>query len=372
MHRLLGLVVFSCSACSFPAPLLDEGMPPLPDASPVDASLECVPGFLNLCAQADPIGSFELGSGSNSINTDRDRRCRTLKQVNGPDVCLLYFTDITVLNGDTLFAYGSRPLALVAKNTLEIAGIVDVASRRDRPPGAGSSPMEPSLCEVGTGPRRANGRGGGGAGGTFITRGGAGGSGDRNEAVASGGMPAPELDSSPTALRGGCRGQAGVGGASSSEAGLGGGAVYLAAATLRIQGSIYAGGNGAPWAGNLSGGGGGGSGGMIVLQGSRLDFASSVMIANGAGGSEGGDSDQPGDYGEDATTVGPAAGGAGSAGNGGRGGAGASSSGGANPGSDGVAGGGGGGGGAGYILLLGPEPSTAGAQISPAPVIRAQ
>lgn len=365
----------SCFACSFPRPAADDGSPgSLVDAS-TDGPLACVTGFLDLCGQPEPTGDFIVGEIQ--IDTDNDTRCKTLTQSGGPDVCLLHFTEIEVKSGATFLAYGSRPLALVASTSIKVIGNLDVSSRRARltQPGAGYAPEQDGFCGFATTPVDDTGGGGGGAGGTFISLGGVGGDGDIDGGAAAGGTPGVVHSRSPTVLRGGCNGQVGGAGrdAPGGPAGLGGGAIYLAAPLIQIDGVVYAGGSGASSAGRDDGGGGGGSGGMIVMQSSRLVLAGSMMIANGGGGGQGGDGSANGDFGDDASSVTVAAGGNNPSDAGGAGGDGSTSM--TAAGTSGVAdtpGGGGGGGGAGYILLLGSEVSTTGAMISPAPVIRSR
>lgn len=344
------------------------------DAGP-DAPPACVPGFLDLCEQPAPTGNFIVGELQ--IDTDNDNRCKTLTQSGGPDVCLLHFTEIEVQSGATFLAYGSRPLALVASTSIKIIGNLDVSSRRGRltRPGAGYAPTQDGFCGFATTPVDDTGGGGAGAGGTFLSLGGVGGDGDTDGGAAAGGTPGPVHSASPTVLRGGCNGQAGGAGreAPGGPGGLGGGAVYLAAPLVHINGVVYAGGSGAPPAGRDDGGGGGGSGGMIVMQSPRLELAGSMLIANGAGGGQGGDGSTNGDFGDDATMVTAAAGGSNPNDAGGNGGAGSTSAAAAGaPGISDGAGAGGGGGGAGFILLLGAATNTTGAMISPAAVERAK
>lgn len=346
---------------------------PMADAGP-DAPQACVPGFLDLCGQPEPTANFIVGDVQ--INTDSDNRCRTLTQSGGPDVCLMSFTEVEVQSGGTFFAYGSRPLALVAATSIKIIGNLDVSSRRGRisQPGAGSAPSEAGFCGFATTPADDGGGGGAGAGGTFLSLGGVGGNGDTDGGAAAGGTPGPVHSTSPKVLRGGCNGQAGGTGreAPGGPGGLGGGAVYLAAPLIQITGVVYAGGSGAPRAGRDDGGGGGGSGGMVVMQSPRFELAGSTVIANGAGGGQGGDGSTDGDFGDDASLLTAAAGGS-NADGGGNGGAGSTATTAAGMlGSSDAAGAGGGGGGAGFILLLGAATNTTGAMISPAAVERAR
>lgn len=380
MRMRWGALLLLVSACGFSGA---EGQGEVaedagPDSAPDSGVMPppCTPGFLDLCAQAAPVGSFVITS--TEINTDTDDRCRVLKQASGPDVCLFYFQDVEVQGGGTLLAYGARPFALVAGGALKIAGTLDVSSRRSRPTkrGAGGA-LAPAagVCAFVSNPAKARGGGGGGAGGTFAMQGGGGGTGNGDglgggAANSAGGTPGPMI-ALPASLRGGCNGQEGADGqnAPGGLMGLGGGAVYLAASSLTITGSVLAGGSGGGGGDRDDGGGGGGSGGMIVAQSGDLRI-SGTLLATGGGGGKGGNGTQNGQAGDDATTPTAAKGGGGNQG-GGEGGDGATLATGARGMNDG-AGAGGGGGGTGFILLLGASPDTTSATIVPTATTRPQ
>lgn len=347
------------SACGFEG---SEGR--LPSAE-MDAGVDapaCTPALVDVCALAAPSESF-IVSGAKEIDTDLEPSCKTMMQAGGPDLCLLYFDEITIEGTGALSARGSRPLALVAKGIMTVAGTIDVSSKRGAPTptrGAGSAPS--AGCVAGTAPTSAN---GGGAGGTLGTSGGNGGNGT-NSSV--GGIAGNEL-SALSVVRGGCDGQEGGIGtlAPGGAAGPGGGAVYLAAASLIVSGKVLAGGGGGSGGGAYDGGGGGGSGGVIVLQ-SSATVATGQLIATGGGGGEGSFNLALGANGADATTATPAEGG--SAGGAGNGGAGATEEVGVAGSPSGAGGGGGGGGGTGFIVLIGAAPSTQGATIVPPATVR--
>ena len=369
-REMRGMVVSLAlmTACGFDGSAGTTPGDPIVDAPTIPA---CTPGFVNLCGQPKPTGSLVVTDANDDpINTNADPRCRVIKQGNGVEVCLMYFTTIEIPSNLGLLFYGSRPLALAAMDSIKIAGTLDVSSkalRLDRP-GAGSNPS--SLCSFGREPDGVVGGGAGGAGGTLATVGGAGGISNVTSPPQAGGEPATAI-SSLTALRGGCSGQQGNAGSSMARGGLGGpggGAIYLSAPAIQISGKILAGGGGGASTGSATydGGGGGGSGGVIVLESDSIQV-SGVLLATGGGGGQGADNNDPGAPGSDATTLVAAPGGA-EAGAGGFGGAGAL----ATNGSNGVAdtnGGGGGGGGAGFIFFLGSPPTTTGAMIMPPAVI---
>lgn len=372
MRMRWGALLLSVSACGFSG---SEGVALDDDdemeADPADIPNQppvCVPGFVDLCAQLNPGGAFALTN--TEIDTDKDMRCRVVKQLNGPDICLFYFTDVEIQEGVVVLAFGSRPFALVAKNTLKIAGTLDVSSKRLRLPkqGAGSAPTQPLLCGFTTPPGTAQGGGGGGAGGTLVTAGGSGGIGNQDNVGGGqinrpGGVPGA-AQAAPLILRGGCNGQTGANGQGGADGtgGQGGGAVYLAAASMQITGAVLAGGAGGTGGGNDDGGGGGGSGGVIVAQSDSL-MVSGTMLATGGGGGRGGSGPQAGEAGDDATTPTAAPGGQ-QGGGGGQGGDGSTNATG-QVGQPNNAGGGGGGGGSGLILLLGPQTVTDGSTIVP-------
>jgi hypothetical protein len=374
MRTRWGALLLSISACGFSGStgvaLDDDDDDDRIDAGPADLPEQppaCVPGFVDLCAQLDPGGTFSISN--TEIDTDQDVRCRVVKQPNGPDLCLFYFTDVELQAGGVVLAFGSRPFALVAKNTLKIAGTLDVSSKRLRPKrGAGSAPTQPGLCGFTSSPGNATGGGAGGAGGTLVTAGGAGGVGNEDSMGGGpgnrpGGVPGM-AQAAPLILRGGCNGQTGANGQGGADGtgGQGGGAVYLAAASLQITGAVLAGGAGGTGGGNEDGGGGGGSGGVIVAQSDSL-MVSGTLIATGGGGGRGGSAAQAGEAGEDATSPSAAQGGQ-QGGGGGLGGDGATNATGV-AGQPNVGGGGGGGGGSGLVLLLGPQLDTSGATIVP-------
>jgi hypothetical protein len=381
MRTRWGALLLSISACGFSGSegvaLVDDDGDDGAEEDPVDVPAPppaCVPGFVDLCAQLDPGGTFSISNAE--IDTDQDTRCRVVKQPNGPDLCLFYFTDVELQAGGVVLAFGSRPFALVAKNTLKIAGTLDVSSKRQRPKrGAGSAPTQTGLCGFTTQPGTAMGGGGGGAGGTLVTAGGAGATGNQDgigggNANVPGGTPGAAQDA-PLILRGGCDGQTGANGQGGADGtgGQGGGAVYLAAASMQITGAVLAGGAGGTGGGNDDGGGGGGSGGVIVAQSDSL-MVSGTLLATGGGGGQGGSGFQGGDAGDDASTTTSAQGGQ-QGGGGGRGGDGATNATGMG-GQPNGAGAGGGGGGAGLVLLLGPQLDTGGAKIAPTVTKRAK
>ena len=302
-------------------------------------------GLVRICLATEPSDDRTL---TGQLDTGTSPLCALATDVTsgGAGVCIVAGARLTVPAATTLRVVGTRPLVLIAQETITIAGTVDAASHRGQPAGPAANF---SGCIGGSSP----GSNGGGAGGSFAGVGGAGGG--PNQSAAGGSLP------SPTMLHGGCPGTDGAG--EGSTPGAGGGAVYLIARTaIDVAGSINASGAGTDRdddSASAGGGSGGGSGGMIGLDAPSVNVAG-IVFANGGGGAEGDDA-SPGRTGAD--PIGGAAGsggtGSSSGGAGGNGGAGAVADGGAGAaGLPGVSGGGGGGGSVGIILLFGTRIGT--------------
>jgi len=351
------------------APPVDS--PPSADAR-VDATLDalpsmCVPGYLDLCNESPPSIALAV-AGAATVNTDTDPRCRVRSQVGGPEVCVFYYTKIEIPAGASLFAFGSRALAMASTEELIIDGTLDVGSLRSRT----QRPAGSLVACAGTAPKEDLGGGGGGAGGTNATQGGPGGLGDTDNGRNADGTGTGGIASAAAAfsvLRGGCPGQKG-GNSAVSVGGNGGGAIYLSGKTVTIGGRIQAQGAAGTGGGadvDGGGGGGGGAGGTIVIQGSLSVTvnATAVLLATGGGGGQGGTSTSVGESGSDPVNATPAPGGD-NANSGGNGGVGGVTAAGAN-GQNSTGGGGGGGGSGGFIRILSPTRTLTGALIAPAP-----
>jgi hypothetical protein len=355
MRALLVLVL--SSACGFEGSTGAKGEeePPAPDAGPDAPACSQVTGFVSFCA-LEPTARLAFAAGE-QLNTGEDPRCQVITPQSGPPICLLYATEIEIPAGVSVTAFGIRPLALVAKSSIKISGILDVSSKSTRParPGAGSNPG--GHCAFTSEPAGSTGGGGGGAGGTLATAGGSGGAGDANGSGTPAGPGAGGVPGAPLAelgfLRGGCDGQRGGTGEADGDGvpgagGQGGGAVYLRGGTIEVAGAILAGGSGGGATRGEGGGGGGGSGGVIVLHSPALTVAG-TLLATGGGGSAGAGANQDvGEAGSDATTTSPATGGSAGAGLGGNGAANAV----ATAGFGHARGAGGGGGGNGFIVVI--------------------
>lgn len=339
------------------------GDEPPPDGGTDGGNKTCygaMNGLVRPCFRPAPTGDVML---TTAINTTNDARCsRDVTDVPA-GLCVIAGATITVPAGATIEVTGDKPLVLVATDSIRITGTLDAASHRSTTSpdmhgqaGAGSDPTD------GCAPGNLPGISGGGAGGSFIALGGTGGAG-----TGAGGQPGTAR---ALALRGGCRGQDAQGTGLMALGGRGGGAVYLIATTITIEGTINASGEGghrgiSP---GDSPGGGGGSGGLIGLDAMTIDNTNGTVFANGGGGGEGSGNGASGNHGADPNSVAPAIGGTGGGGgNGGAGGAGGTGGGNATGGNGQSAAGNGGGGGGGAAGVIKVYRGTLDGQFSPMP-----
>lgn len=213
------------------------------------------------------------------INTDRDCT-KTIAQDAGPDVCVIAGSSI-IVPGDVTVE-GTLPLVLLGIEAIFVHPVEN-----------GTNGILQALNAVGRGcptdrdgpPLEGGMYAGGGAGGSFITVGGAG---SPSAAAVGGPQPGPKIV--PNGLRGGCNGGKGGTGAD-NEAGGGvgraGGALHLLARDqITIHGHVRAvglGGRAGP--DDFAGGGGGGSGGMIRLEANHVFVGPrGAVVAEGGGG----------------------------------------------------------------------------------------
>lgn len=250
-----------------------------------------------VCYDRGPSATVTLGA---TLDTDTDPACQATQALNWtttqgqPAACFILGTDINIA---TTTVTGSRPLVLVASGTLTITTLLDGASHV----AGGTGPGLPATAALNTGCTAFGGTvqdstgagGGGGAGGSFMAKGGDGGTGDNVNRSAG---TAPGADTAvPTTLRVGCDGQvggaqsAGAGGTAGANAGRAGGVLYLIADTLSVNtAKINASGAGGAAGVKETGGSGGGSGGMIKLFFTTIVAnANSQVFANGGGGASG-------------------------------------------------------------------------------------
>jgi hypothetical protein len=201
--------------------------------------------------------------------------------------CVVAGTTITVQSeGPTVRATGSKPLVLVASNSITVMSPLDVSSHHTTNPAANPETGAGADFTGCPAPATNPANGGGGAGGSFNGVGGSGAAAAR--ANSAGGAPGVAI-ATVTALRGGCPGQDGEGApADLGKGGHGGGAVLLIAGnSINVMAEINASGEGGRTGNrNTSGGGGAGAGGMIVLDAHTVTN-SALLLANGGGGGEG-------------------------------------------------------------------------------------
>src|SRR5688572_27779348 len=135
--------------------------------TPGPAQSHCVIGGLDLCLNAEPQNPLSIDADL-TLNTNTD--CSVVHYVPPqPSLCVIYASDVAI--NAKLFATGSRPLVIAATNTITITGSVDVSSYRSKSAGAAAND---ATCMTWS---RSGIEYGGGAGGSFIGAGGAGGEG---------------------------------------------------------------------------------------------------------------------------------------------------------------------------------------------------
>ncbi len=211
------------------------------------------------------------------LNTDAVQVCTggVATQTDGaPDICIVRYRTISVPAGPTeVKVEGSRVLALVADDLVDISGTLDV-SANGQTNGAGAG----DFLSGGTGVTSGGGGGGGSAagasGGPATTTNGGPAFSPSPLLVLRGGARAPMVTSPPLVLFGEASG--GSGGAMTAVACKG---------TVRVSGMVDAGGGGGHRGDQVNNfGGGGGSGGFVALQGLQVDVTGRVFANGGWGG----------------------------------------------------------------------------------------
>ncbi|HEY5926665.1 MAG TPA: hypothetical protein VIV11_33495 [Kofleriaceae bacterium] len=291
-------------------------------------------------------------------------QCTVVARGDLPEACVCRMDTLVI---GTLEIKGARALVILAYETVRIDTTLDLSGDLGAAgPGARGVVYTTSAYNEG------------GSGGTFATKGAAGGHGATSDAVYG--------DATLIPLLGGMNGM--HGGVDNSGGG-GGGAVQISAGVrIEIPGNIFVGGGGGlggrfQWA--TAGGGGGGSGGSILLEAPSIMMTGRLDANGGGGGGAGGD-DYYGNNGEDANDDMPSGGACPDSGSGciasgyvygGHGGSGATGSSSAVTGSSGGSrsgcltavfiGGGGGGGGLGRIRINTKTGCQCSGTVSPAP-----
>lgn len=245
------------------------------------------PEYMNDVCDAVATAPTYVVDTDTTIDTSDAANCNggIVTQTAGREICVLRYATIDIKA--TLRATGTRPLALVADDSLAVEGMVDVSAKAGVT-GAGGGAFA-------AGDRAGVDFGGGGAG--FRTVGGKGGNATSNGGGGAGGpivVPSPQT----TGFIGGTtaqgpttqqqlQGYAGPGAA--------GGAATLIACrgSVSITGTIAANGGGgrggkdtATVGTNFVGATGGGSGGFVVIQGLQVSMTGK-LYANGGGGGGG-------------------------------------------------------------------------------------
>ena len=255
-----------------------------PFGPPADASYCYGPAAFPLCFETAPTGTVTPGA---TLDTTASASCMeplpaSWTAAGQPDVCLIAVADVNI--SSNLRVTGTRPLVVVAAATITVSATLDVSSHAGGSAGAGAG-SPPCTGDVLDGGGNAT-AGGGGAGGTLATPG-ANGVGS----FGTGGVSCP-ASTALAPLRGGPNGGTGGYGADptgNTPAGLGGGAVFLAAGTsITISGAIDASGGGGGGGTYFAGGGGGGAGGTIALYAPTITAFGTLMTNGGGGGTAGG------------------------------------------------------------------------------------
>jgi hypothetical protein len=225
----------------------------------------------------DELASEDLTYSSvGGFDTDLDNNCTggVVIQTGGPAICVVRARTITISESATLNVSGSRALALVADETVLVAGVLDISANSYIDGPAGGFIKSGGVCGMSNG--------GGGAG--FQTAGSHGGNATNDGGAANGGMMAmdPAL---LAALVGGSR----VADSFPAPGGAGGAATLISCrGTVSVTGTIDANGGGgsggALFFSTPTGGSAGGSGGNVVLQGANVSITGNLFANGGAGG----------------------------------------------------------------------------------------
>ncbi len=333
-----------------------------PDGDVIDAVEPSVcrgTGLLEVCL---PPPTIEILKLAGNVDTTVGNGCIAVPQLGGLELCVRHAETIRI--DEVTRVTGTRPLVLVATDTITVSNMLDVSSTSLGRVGAGSA----GDCVTGDDGANGASNAAGGAGGSSAFEGGGGGS---TSGGAIGGTPGPVV--LLVTVSGGCSGGRGgtAGAGTPARGGAGGGAVYLIAGTrivVTAAGSIHAsgaGGQGGPAVNH--GAGGGGAGGLIGLDAPTVEIAGTATARGGGGGGGGGTA--AGENGADPTGPSGQTRGGGSPSGGSSGGDGCGGTIGGQPGAATNRGGGGGGGGCGYIRLYGDRVISGATNPPPTPIL---
>lgn len=213
------------------------------------------------------LGTLNVNSGSVTINTDTlaitgaaTFNGTTFSQGGGnPQIAVFTFGSLNIGAGVTINVTGSRPLALLSRNSMTIASEITLNGGIASVPAAGAAGPAGGFAG-GAGGSNGNGPGAGGNVGFSGDAGGAGfgGPGNAGQAVAG-----PSYGNLLSALQGGSGGAGGIWFGPGGGGGGGAGAVELGAVGTLTLASVVA--NGGTGGDTFDGAGGGGSGGGILL-----------------------------------------------------------------------------------------------------------
>jgi hypothetical protein len=252
----------------------------------------------------DGVGALVLSDQNCIIDTDEGTiSCADdgafsfseVEQLDGPTLAVFAMKSLVIEQSAQVAVHGSRPLVILALDTIEVRGGLDAtATREARGGGFAQTPTGKGGSPGGGAATRNFSAGGGGA---FCGKGGSGGFATDDPPASKGGTPFGNAELVP--LFGGA---AGGGAPNDLDGGAGGGAIELVAGNSILIGSggyVSVGGGG-----GAANGGGAGSGGAVLIEAPSVTV-NGVIAANGGGGAiyNGGASGQPGQP-DDTTALG--------------------------------------------------------------------
>ena len=312
------VAALAAAACSDtvetrPGPAGDGGVTPAPTGdggTPGSGPLPFTPSNIDLSGiDLSNVGDFVVDASSCSFETrSKEVSCGEsdkiafglVEQSGGGKVAVYVARSFRVETNASLVTRGTFPLVIVALDTMEVLGGVDVGAKESGDSAGGFKYQGPPTSRKGGGP------GGGnvgtstnaGAGGSYCGLGGEGPINTAGGTPATGGTAYGTPENIP--LIGGSAG----GGAGLPFSGTGGGAVQLVAGkkfTLAANGYVHAGGGGGSFAGAVKSqpGAGGGSGGAILIEAPEVSLLGALIANGGAGGAK--------DNGQDSKTDGTVA-----------------------------------------------------------------
>src|SRR5512143_2415577 len=165
------VLLLAAAACSFDHGALSgdggTGSDGRTDGSGDASRFTCYGTALVRVCLTRPTAPVQLTGADTSIDTD-STACAPLEAGGSTDACVLLGTTVAIDATGKLIAHGTRPLVIVASDTITVDGTIDVASHRG---GAIGPNADPTACVAGTAPTYGN-SGGGGYGGSHGTKGG--------------------------------------------------------------------------------------------------------------------------------------------------------------------------------------------------------